>query len=194
MPNWCSNNLKLTHDDPTEIDRAIAAFTADKFLNTFIPRPVEEEDNWYSWNIQNWGTKWDVGGREDQVERIDPNTVKFTFDSAWSPPVRSYETLTENGWVVDATYYESGMAFVGEYDSIHGDNYFEIPQTADEVVDAIPEHLDEEWGISSYMRACEEEAAEFEEENEDDEENQEILPQDAELEDTDEDDEEDPKE
>ena len=44
----------------------------------------------YHWNIQNWGTKWDI-----YHDSIDPDTmgwhegctkISFNFDTAWSPP------------------------------------------------------------------------------------------------------------
>ena len=167
MPNWCANHLTLAHDDPQMIERAVAAFTAERFLNEFIPIPDSEKDeNWYAWCCDNWGTKWDVGRKDGGITEVDENTVTLDFDSAWSPPLTAYETLTNLGFTVNATYYEPGMAFCGEYTSDDGDSCYQIPQTADEVIDTIPAHLDEEWGISEYMRDCE-----AEQEYEDDEEN-----------------------
>jgi len=151
------------------IDRAVNAFLAERFLNEFVPRPPEEEDNWYSWNTSNWGTKWDVGNKHDDIDRSDPNTVDLRFDSAWSPPVEAYRRLTELGFDVSASYYESGMAFVGEYTSDGDEDHYEIPQTADEVENVIPPHLDEQWGISEYMRDCEADESWDDEEDEDDE-------------------------
>ena len=33
MPNWCQNSLTITHDDPTMIARAKAAFETGHFFN-----------------------------------------------------------------------------------------------------------------------------------------------------------------
>ena len=41
MPNWCSNTLTITHEDPTMIVRAKAAFANGEFLNEFIPVPED---------------------------------------------------------------------------------------------------------------------------------------------------------
>lgn len=155
MPNWTSNNLTLTHTDPAMIERAVAAYGAERLFSEFVPRPPEQEDNWYSWNTENWGTKWDTGNSHDEIDRSDPHTVELTFDSAWSPPIQFYRRLTDLGFTVRASYYEPGMAFCGEYTSDGDDDYYSIPETADEVREMIPQHLDEEWGISEWMADAE---------------------------------------
>ena len=42
-------------------------------------------DNWYDWNISNYGTKWDVESMIDEFEVMDDNFTT-SFDTAWSPP------------------------------------------------------------------------------------------------------------
>jgi hypothetical protein len=39
MPNWCDNNLYLTHEDPEMIKKAKEAWDSGKFLATFVPEP-----------------------------------------------------------------------------------------------------------------------------------------------------------
>ena len=41
MPNWCNNNLTLTHEDPAMILRAKEALDRGEFLNEFIPVPKD---------------------------------------------------------------------------------------------------------------------------------------------------------
>ena len=53
-------------------------------------------NDWYSWNVRNWGTKWDVAVHSDKeysdtnVEGPVPNgenaVVHYNFNTAWSPP------------------------------------------------------------------------------------------------------------
>ena len=41
MPNWCDNNLFLTHDDPEIIKRAEDAFNRGELMTEFHPCPKE---------------------------------------------------------------------------------------------------------------------------------------------------------
>jgi hypothetical protein len=162
------------------IQRAAKAFQAGQFLQEFIPCPAElleavanfttNEDlvakhgysSWYDFNINNWGTKWDV--ESDNVEIVDANTVTAGFDSAWAPPTRAYEQLMDLGFEVEAFYYEPGMQYVGKWaDGI--DEYYELSgEDSTTVREAIGEELDDYFGISESMADWEEENKE--EENE----------------------------
>lgn len=157
MPNWCSNSLTLTHTDPAMIDKAVAGFTEGKLLETFVPYEGEWD---YDWCVANWGTKWDVGGDFGHT-RLNPNTLKLSFDSAWAPPLEAYQKLEELGFRVEAMYYEPGMCFCGTY--VDGsDDYYEYNEmTAEEASNTLPVELDEEFGISDQM-------AEYEQEQEED--------------------------
>ena len=153
MPNWCSNSVDLSHEDKTKIDALEAVLTKqdkmqsegqvdipseDGVLWNLRPRPTEEEENWYGWNTENWGTKWDVNPH--YWERIDENTISIGFDSAWGPPTTLYEYLTEQDWSVSARYEEPGMSFVGSYeDGI--DTYVEYDFTDPDWRDQIDEEL-----------------------------------------------------
>lgn len=158
MPNWCNNNLTLSHSDPQRVADAVAAFEAGKLLEFLLPPPTSEWD--YYWCLDNWGTKWDVGGSGCSVELVDPNTAIFSFDSAWSPPTTAYSRIVEDGWTVDASYCEPGMAFCGRVTTEDGtiyDDYYEYgDQSADTVRDYIGEELDDQWGISDMLSDLEE--------------------------------------
>jgi hypothetical protein len=158
MPNWCSNTLTLSHEDPEQIARASDAFRRGELLNEFVPLPAVEKDNWYDWHVNNWGTKWDVGGDNYNVDITDDGrSMTVNFESAWAPPVAWYENVQEQGFVVDAYYYESGMCFAGKYDE-SGDNCYEFSNmSSDEVRDMLPEDLDDMFGISECMAEYEDE-------------------------------------
>jgi len=186
MPNWASNQLTLSHTDPKMIKRAIKGFLDNKLLNEFIPVPEdlhimsgshgagtpEQKEleaqqaanlakygykDWYDYSVAEWGTKWDVGGEDDQITELSDEQVIFSFESAWSPPIAAYYKLQEMGFKIDAMYYEPGCAFCGHF-SDDGDAYYEIPATSDEVADAIPSNIDEAFAIAENMAMWEEDA------------------------------------
>ena len=184
MPNYCSNYLTLTHKDPAMIVRAKEALDRGEFLQEFIPVPEElqivagsvgnpveqaklEADtnrniekygygNWYDYCVNEWGTKWDVGGDGQEVDITEDGTMLTTyFDSAWAPPTNAYEKLQDMGFGVEAMYYEPGMAFAGKWD--HGsDDYYEFgSMSADQAESEIPSDVDFAFGITESIREYE---------------------------------------
>jgi hypothetical protein len=191
MPNWCNNTLELQHDDPEMITRAKAAFKDGKLLNEFCPVPeslhivagsvgdpdeqkklledtarniaVHGYGNWYDYCVNEWGTKWDIGG-DDYNEPIDegPNKVIMSFDSAWAPPTAAMDKMMDLGFSVRLYYYEPGMCFAGIY-SEDGDDYYDLSNlSSEQAKEELPEALDEMFGISETMAEYEEEANEEE--------------------------------
>ena len=188
MPNWCNNTLELQHEDPAMIERAKTAFAEGKFLAEFCPVPESlhivagsvgdpdeqkklEEDtarnlavhgygNWYDYCVNEWGTKWDVGGDDyNEPQQDSPNKITMSFDSAWAPPVAAMDKFMDLGFSVRLYYYEPGMCFAGIYDE-NGDDFYDLSNmTSVQVAEDIPEVLDEMFGISECM-------AEYEAENE----------------------------
>jgi hypothetical protein len=140
------NNVKLRHEDPAMIQRAIAAFENEKLLEEFVPLP---DNTWnYEFCVTNWGTKWDVGG---ELDTISKNVVNLSFDSAWSPPLEAFSRMEELGFEVEAFYYEPGMCFCGKYTDGY-DDYYEISgQDGDWVRDNIPTEIDEMFAISENL-------------------------------------------
>ena len=71
--------------------------------------------DWYSWNLTNWGVKWDAV-RCTSKELSDFNTLVYTFDSPWGTPehfVRQLSSLYPNatfemvsGSIENDTHYE----------------------------------------------------------------------------------------
>ena len=53
-------------------------FTTNKF-----PKSGKNDDRWYDWQLQNWGTKWEPANID--VEQCEEE-LEITFDTAWSPP------------------------------------------------------------------------------------------------------------
>ena len=153
MPNWCQNVAYIDHEDKQKIDFMVEELDKKEpqLFNSVMPRPVEEEENWYDWNVNNWGTKWDASvydwGREDA------NTIWVNYDTAWSPPTALYEYIVEQGWEVDAVYYEPGMGYGGVYTTDGGDDYYEYDLSDPESIEELPSDLIE----FGYLRTKSEE-------------------------------------
>jgi hypothetical protein len=183
MPNWCSNNLVLEHDDPAMIKRAFDALERGEFLQEFIPVPKELTEtmsgfhgdadkqaeleaqtranvekygygNWYDYCVGEWGTKWDVGEQGASDVHPEGKMLHTSFDSAWSPPVNAYQKLEELGFRVEAMFYESGMAFAGTYTEGCCDDVNLEGMSADDIEREYPE-IDECFGISESIREYE---------------------------------------
>ena len=190
MPNWCNNTLTLEHEDPAMIARAKAAFLDGRLLAEFIPVPddlqivagsvpVAEEaehklkeelnrithgyTNWYDFCVNEWGTKWDVGGDDGVLNDFDGGII-VSFDSAWAPPTTAYAKLEELGFKILAMYYEPGMAFAGVYEDGVDDYYEYGGLDSAGIAETLPSALDEAFCISESV-------AEWEAENAEDEEN-----------------------
>lgn len=139
MPNWCSNKL-IVSGSAASIKQFLDWLGEGKgLLSKINPTPEElterqspfngtkEEsaalvakygfDNWYDWNIANWGTKWDVNAQFEDYSINDEEVIIY-FDSAWSPPqlviaelAKKFENLS-----INHAYLEEAMCFVG-YDN-----------------------------------------------------------------------------
>jgi len=153
MPNWCNNSLQLTaasKEEANELYQHLQKQGEDDwtFFGFFVPETWNEDD-WYWSRVEAWGTKWDAS--ISSIDWIDDLTVVMSFDTAWSPPIATYEAMVEQGWSVHASYYEPGMCFTGTWSDGEDVNYeYSNCTTGDEVREVIPEELDEEFGISSW--------------------------------------------
>ncbi len=181
MPNWCNNRVVISHEDTQKLEALVVAIKEGKFCDHVIPVPEDlkivagsvgsDDDpkqielvrktaenvqkygagNWYDFCVNRWGTKWDVDPYDPEDVKIEDNTIEFGFDSAWAPPVGIYEELVNQGFVVEATYYEPGMAYVGRWYDGYDDCVEFGGETSATVRDVIGEELEDEYGISESM-------------------------------------------
>ena len=112
MPNWCENNISIS-GPLDKIKNLYDSICSKGLLTALVPRP-EDEDNWYEWNIENWGTKWDI---EAYIAPRDENddTGQLNFDSAWSPPIDAFVEISSQfpELRIECRYFEEGCNFVG---------------------------------------------------------------------------------
>jgi len=150
MPNWCSNRVTITGPAPV-IKEITEILNQDDspLLQWMVPRPAVEED-WYSWNIANWGCKWDISDVyfENQAEE---DSIEFSFCSPWGPPIEAFETwaVADGRVQFSLEYWEPGIGFVGSvrYDGEYFDNDHVDCQSNSQ---RYKEIASEVWGYEEY--------------------------------------------
>jgi hypothetical protein len=115
MPNWCSNRATITGPSPV-IEEIRLKLTQDdpELLAWMVPQPKFEGDqDWYMWNVNNWGTKWDIS--DVYIDNDEPDSIEFSFSSAWAPPVEAFTTwaFADGRVQFSLEYWEPGCGFVG---------------------------------------------------------------------------------
>ena len=171
MPNWCDNTIEITGNaetikklkefvgrpliqDGEEMKEPIYSL-ANIMPSTPDANPVlgdmtksEGHDDWYHNNINTWGTKWDVCGNAYMNYKEGDESISYSFDSAWSPPVATTQRLSEifPELIIVHTYYETGCDFWGI-------ETYKAGEMTDEVGGSIDHSAWERLGIECY--ACE---------------------------------------
>ena len=84
------------------------------FYETYDFPDGKNDDRWYYWCIDNWGTKWECS--ELDIE-YDEEMLELTFSAAWSPPEGVMNKLKEKYPDLSFTcfYDEPGMEIAGYY-------------------------------------------------------------------------------
>ena len=178
MPNWCNNIATLNHEDPAMIVRIKNALESGLF-NEFVPMPLDLSNtpvasdtaetvyqknkeahgyaSWYDFACDKWGTKWDANCAEILDEQN--NSIKLSFDTAWSPPIAFYEAMDELGFTIEAYYSETGMCFVGSYTSEGGDDYVEYDASSMKALrQSCPSYFIDMFSLEDWFDEEEEEA------------------------------------
>lgn len=158
MPNWCWNRLEVqgTEKDMSEFYTLFKVVTFFK-MGWFVPRPEHEDENWFDWNVENWGTKWEIHDAELFIEN---SIFSVTFDTAWSPPIQFFESLTKMfpNLTMEMEYEEPGMAFCGIIHYSDGDidhNQGEITYVSDCCEKEVDWDDDYESSCSKCKEPCE---------------------------------------
>lgn len=164
MPNWVYNHFRISGDADTiskfweqaTKPHATAVPNPDSpyyskdgewemtkggefsFMNFLAPDDFATYftgSNWYDWNVNNWGTKWDTDVRDLDTQA---ESITLSFETAWSPPSGVYEAMAQQYPTLDiyveweeeqgfgaelASDGEGGMGVTKEWDipSSHAD-------------------------------------------------------------------------
>ena len=174
MPNWCNNSITIKGSTETIKqlwEDANQEGEDGGLLNAMVPMPAELNDtvidiangglfsdpvNWYNWRVSNWGTKWDVSTEGLEFTDNGDGTAEISgwFDSAWAPPVGAYSAFCDDmdGVYLEAYYQESGMCFVGYWDSEGADDHYDYSgATSEDVRNMVPEYLVDYYALDERL-------------------------------------------
>lgn len=130
-------------DEKSDAFSADGSFDNNKFIADFNTS-LKTNENWYWWNLRNWGTKWDIAvvdGKQEysstNLEITDEGDLMYHFETAWSPVFEIFDKLSEQypsltfdyeyeeeqGWGGEATWSGGSLTYEDKYDipSSHAD-------------------------------------------------------------------------
>ena len=90
-PDW-----KTTPNDKGElpIKEEIKNSDGEIVAETYNFPDGKNDDRWYHWCVDNWGTKWDMCDKF--TAEIDEGWAEFGFMTAWAPPSGIYDKIVED--------------------------------------------------------------------------------------------------
>ncbi len=89
----------------------------------------KEFPDWYTWNIKNWGTKWDADTTKIEESK---NKIIIYFDTAWAPPEEWLNKLASRylNLKLELTFFEESGAFEGKATTTNGKWNYKIERPA----------------------------------------------------------------
>jgi hypothetical protein len=119
--DWQTNELKIeTNDKPIFSYWNIIAPTD---LDTYPTQHSANGNDWYKWNIANWGVKWDasnpyIGGEQVNGENY---VIQYNFESPWGIPDEALINLSSQyPDLLFTLEYEEETGWGGEHEYLRG--------------------------------------------------------------------------
>jgi hypothetical protein len=126
--------------DLVELDKADKPEAFD--VNKALVKILEEQKNnndWYNWNVRNWGTKWETGDKaviEYEImgelsfdDKPVENSLEITYrlETAWSPPVEALDHLAEQypNITINLSSIDESDCFAYEAQWLDGSRFYE---------------------------------------------------------------------
>ena len=96
MPNWCINDVTVSHPDRKVIRRLIRGFKRGRLFSEFMPETLME-----------CGTAGDIGrGADSSLRTVDPHTIKLEFETRWAPPIPVFDFWVDIGCQVRGEFFQ----------------------------------------------------------------------------------------
>ena len=122
MPNITTNSVLFdgTEEEIQSIEKVFLDDDGKVTFNKIIPQPKDlflgnlgdkeyekyGDHNWYDWNCENWGTKWNAFESHAEVSE-DKTALAVDFETAWAAPIPVAKKLKElfPSVIIDWTYF-----------------------------------------------------------------------------------------
>ena len=154
MPNHCQNDVVFSHKDPKMAARLLDAAERGELFEEFVPTPKTDDDSWYAFHIENWGTKWDAYNTLT-IQHPESDKIIVSFTTAWNPPIQWYEKMAALDFQIEALYNEPGMCFCGIWNNEEGDFSIDYhSMTANQAREVITSELDDQYNIVEFLEEC----------------------------------------
>lgn len=133
MPNWCINTITIDADEDVKSKIKTLMLNAENEVDFNIIEPMpddlQNENNvpgnyetprWYTWSVENWGTKWNASS----TQLLDNEAI--VFQTAWQEPQAWFDTLNRRlrnddiKGTLTMNYVEAGVADGGEIIYVDG--------------------------------------------------------------------------
>lgn len=171
MPNWFYFTVNVSGEKKDveqfmENVKGSERFQTEGYefdMNHFIPQPDNifrgnlgsaEKDmckekgipNWYDWNIDNWGTKWNAQWEDTEKYFVDgfPSELTYHLRTAWAFPEPVIKKMIS--MYPDLDFHITGEEESGEYGVY-------VSSSEDEWIEEEPVYVDEETGREVYWES-----------------------------------------
>lgn len=87
-------------------------------------------DDWYNWNVRNWGTKWEITEKASVFYEMPTDTgleICYRMESAWSPPAEALDHLARQypDITINLSSIDESDCFAYEAQWLDGDKFYE---------------------------------------------------------------------
>jgi Ferredoxin-like domain in Api92-like protein len=154
MPNHITNIFKIT-GPRNQINSIIGNSESDFTFKNTVPHPPEADNtdnsenswDWYNWQINNWGTKWDAYETVFCMNDIDEDYAELNFQTAWSAPyewlkstIERFRELKFELYWLDEDYPNSGQ-YIASNGQFNVEEYYNSSQNIEEAKEFTKKHF-----------------------------------------------------
>jgi len=131
------------HDEPLSFMNFVSPTNTETYYQNQLElshggvpakRTNEDNENWYYWNINNWGTKWDACNVEVNSDDLKFGSLEYRFSTAWSPAENAFRAMVQQHPKLSFYFYNVeeqgwGVEYEGYDGKLYETNNWDIPNS-----------------------------------------------------------------